>query len=129
LDDRLGKLHFGLMLVGFHLTFDVMFIVGLAGMPRHIYTYMPDRPWTTLNQIISFGGLLQGLGILVFVANLFYSYFRGREAGPDPWDAWTLEWATSSPPPPYNFASEPNVASRRPLWDLKHPEDPDYAYE
>jgi cytochrome c oxidase subunit I len=129
LDDRLGKLHFGLMLVGFHLTFDVMFIVGLVGMPRHIYTYMADRPWATLNQIISFGGLLQGLGTLVFLGNLFYSYFRGREAGPDPWDAWTLEWATSSPPPPYNFASEPQVASRRPLWDLKHPEDPDYAYE
>jgi cytochrome c oxidase subunit 1 len=129
LDDKLGKLHFGLMLVGFHLTFDVMFIVGLLGMPRHIYTYMPDRPWAMLNQIISFGGLLQGLGILVFLGNLFYSYFRGKEAGPDPWDAWTLEWATSSPPPAYNFASEPQVASRRPLWDLKHPEDPDYAYE
>ena len=129
LNEKLGILHFGLMLVGFHLTFDVMFIVGLVGMPRHIYTYMPDRHWAMLNQIISFGGLLQGLGILVFAGNLLYSYFRGREAGPDPWDAWTLEWATSSPPPPYNFATEPQVASRRPLWDLKHPEDPDYAYE
>jgi cytochrome c oxidase subunit 1 len=60
---------------------------------------------------------------------MVYSYFKGAEAGPDPWDAWTLEWATSSPPPEYNFASEPVVASRRPLWDLKHPEDPDSRYE
>ncbi len=129
LDERLGKLHFWLMVIGFHLTFDTMFIVGLLGMPRQIYTYLPDRPWATLNQIISVGGLLQALGVLVFTGNLFYSYFRGKEAGPDPWDAWTLEWATSSPPPVYNFATEPQVASRRPLWDLKHPEDPDSAFE
>jgi len=129
LNERLGRLHFWLMLIGFHLTFDFMFIVGLLGMPRQIYTYMPDRPWTTLNQIISVGAFLQGLAILIFVYNLFYSYSHGKKAGPDPWDAWTLEWATSSPPAPYNFETEPVVASRRPLWDLKHPEDPDSAYE
>jgi cytochrome c oxidase subunit 1 len=57
------------------------------------------------------------------------SYFKGAEAGNDPWDAWTLEWSASSPPLPYNFAKVPVVASRRPLWDLKHPEDPDSQYE
>ena len=64
-----------------------------------------------------------------FVFNLVQSYFKGRLAGNDPWDAWTLEWATSSPPPAYNFAVIPEVKSRRPLWDMKHPEDPDSRYE
>ena len=65
----------------------------------------------------------------VFVANLILSYWKGTKVGKDPWDAWTLEWSVSSPPPAYNFASIPGVASRRPLWDLKHPEDPDSRYE
>jgi cytochrome c oxidase subunit I len=129
LNQKLGLLHFWLLVIGFHVTFDVMFIVGLLGMPRQIYTYMPDRHWATLNQIISVGGFIQALAVLIFAWNLIYSYYRGEKAGPDPWDAWTLEWATSSPPPAYNFAIEPEVASRRPLWDLKHPEDPDFAYE
>jgi len=98
-------------------------------MPRQIYTYEPDRGWNTLNLIVSIGGFIQAIAILILVYNLVRSYFRGDEAGPDPWDAWTLEWATSSPPPAYNFAVEPEVSSRRPLWDLKHPEDPDSAFE
>jgi cytochrome c oxidase subunit 1 len=69
------------------------------------------------------------LGVLVFVVNLLWSYLRGELAGDDPWDAWTLEWSTASPPPSYNFATLPEVKSRRPLWDLKHPEDPDWHYE
>jgi cytochrome c oxidase subunit I len=129
LDDRLGKWHFWLMIIGFHLTFTIMHIPGLLGMPRQIYTYEPDRGWTTLNQIISVGGIIQGIATLILVYNLVHSYFRGREAGPDPWDAWTLEWSTHSPPPEYNFVVDPIVASRRPLWDLKHPEDPDSAFE
>jgi cytochrome c oxidase subunit 1 len=119
LDETLGKWHFWLMVIGFHMTFDVMHFPGLLGMPRQIYTYEPDRGWNTLN----------GIAVLAFVYNLVHSYFRGAEAGPDPWDAWTLEWATSSPPPAYNFAVGPEVASRRPLWDMKHPEDPDSAFE
>ena len=75
------------------------------------------------------GAFIQAIAILVFVANLVISYFKGDKAGNDPWDAWTLEWSVSSPPPAYNFASVPTVASRRPLWDLKHPEDPDSRYE
>jgi cytochrome c oxidase subunit I len=129
LDDRLGKLHFWLMVIGFHMTFDVMHFPGLLGMPRQIYTYEPDRGWTLLNQIVTVGALIQAVAILIFVYNLVHSFFHGEEAGPDPWDAWTLEWATSSPPPAYNFAIDPEVASRRPLWDLKHPEDPDSAFE
>ena len=129
LDDRLGKWHFWLMVIGFHLTFDVMHLPGLLGMPRQIYNYEPDRGWTLMNQIISVGGFIQAIAVLIFVYNLVHSYFRGKKAGPDPWDAWTLEWLTSSPPPAYNFAIDPEVSSRRPLWDLKHPEDSDSAFE
>lgn len=129
LDEHLGKWHFWLFLIGFHLTFDFLHIPGVLGMPRQIYTYVPGRGWEIWNQIASIGGFFQAAAILVFVYNLVHSYFRGRSAGPDPWDAWTLEWSTNSPPPAYNFAVEPIVASRRPLWDLKHPEDPDSAFE
>jgi len=98
-------------------------------MPRRIYTYEPGRGWEIWNLIISIGVIFQIAGILCWVVNLIWSYFRGKLAGNDPWDAWTLEWSTTSPPPDYNFAQIPVVASRRPLWDLKHPEDPDWKYE
>jgi cytochrome c oxidase subunit 1 len=98
-------------------------------MPRHIYTYEADRGWGTWNLFISIGVIIQMVAIAIFVWNLIRSLMWGEVAGPDPWDAWTLEWATTSPPPVYNFAEEPLVHSRRPLWDLKHPEDPDTDYE
>ncbi|HEY1895870.1 MAG TPA: cytochrome c oxidase subunit I [Terracidiphilus sp.] len=129
LDDRLGKWHFWLMVIGFHITFDTMHIPGLLGMPRQIYTYEADRGWGTLNMIVSAGGFIQAIAVLIFVYNMVHSYFRGETAGADPWDAWTLEWSVPSPPPVYNFASDPVVSSRRPLWDLKHPEDQDAPYE
>ncbi len=128
-NETLGKLHFWLFLIGFHLTFDFMHIPGLLGMPRRIYTYEPGRGWDTLNLIVTIGVFFQAAAILVFVVNLLWSYFHGETAGSDPWDAWTLEWSSSSPPPVYNFATIPEVRSRRPLWDLKHPEDPDWKYE
>src|ERR1700728_990870 len=103
LNERLGKWHFWLFLIGFHMTFDLMHIPGLLGMPRSIYTYEPGRGWETWNMLVSIGGLIQGVATLIFVYNMVYSYFKGPDAGPDPWDAWTLEWATSSPPPEYNF--------------------------
>src|SRR5712671_3533960 len=127
--ETLGKLHFWLFLIGFHLTFDFMHIPGLLGMPRRIYTYEPGRGWDTWNFIVTIGVFFQAFGIVVFVANLMWSYFKGRAAGSDPWDAWTLEWSTTSPPPAYNFVSVPEIKSRRPLWDLKHPDDPDWKYE
>jgi cytochrome c oxidase subunit 1 len=127
--ETLGKLHFVLFLIGFHLTFDFMHIPGLLGMPRRIYTYEPGRGWDIWNLIVTAGVVFQGAAILVFVAGLAWAFFRRKPAGNDPWDAWTLEWATSSPPAPYNFAAIPVVRSRRPLWDLKHPEDPDWKYD
>jgi cytochrome c oxidase subunit 1 len=129
LSETLGKVHFWFFVIGFHMTFDVMHIPGILGMPRRIYTYEPQRGWDTLNLIITLGAFIQGLAVLVFVWNLISSYWKGALAGNDPWDAWTLEWSVSSPPPAYNFATIPSVASRRPLWDWKHPEDPDSQYE
>jgi cytochrome c oxidase subunit 1 len=129
LSERLGKWHFWLFTIGFHVTFDTMHIPGILGMPRSIYTYEADRGWGTLNMIVSIGGIIQGIAVLIFLWNIIVSLRSDKEAGNDPWDAWTLEWATSSPPPDYNFAADPVVNSRRPLWDLKHPEDPDWKYE
>jgi cytochrome c oxidase subunit 1 len=129
MSDTLGKWHFWLFVIGFHLTFDFMHIPGILGMPRRIYTYEPGRGWDLLNLIVTVGAFVQAVAVLIFVANLVISYFKGEKAGNDPWDAWTLEWTTSSPPPVYNFATIPAIASRRPLWDLKHPEDPDSLYE
>ncbi len=129
LSEKLGKWHFWLFLIGFHLTFDFMHVPGLLGMPRRIYTYEADRGWMIWNMIVSSGAVVQAVATLLFVYNMIWSYFKGPVAGPDPWDAWTLEWATSSPPPSYNFAETPEVSSRRPLWDLKHPDDPDGDYE
>ena len=129
MSEKLGKWHFWLFIFGFHMTFDTMHFVGILGMPRSIYTYEPDRGWNTLNLIVSAGAFFQAIAILIFVWNLIHSYFHGEVAGSDPWDAWTLEWATTSPPPAYNFETEPVVRSRRPLWDIKHPNDPDWKYE
>src|ERR1700738_1613814 len=127
--ETFGKLHFWLFLIGFHLTFDFMHIPGLLGMPRRIYTYEPGRGWDIWNLIVTIGVFFQIAGVVVFVGNLLWSLCKGETAGGDPWDAWTLEWSTTSPPREYNFATIPVVESRRPLWDIKHPEDPDWKYE
>ncbi len=129
MNETLGKWHFWLFLIGFHVTFDFMHIPGLLGMPRRIYTYEASRGWEMWNLIVSIGVIFQALAVLIWVFNVIQSYFKGKIAGNDPWDAWTLEWSTTSPPPDYNFAELPVVRSRRPLWDLKHPEDPDWKYE
>jgi cytochrome c oxidase subunit I len=129
LNQTLGLWNFWLLLIGFHLTFDFMHFAGILGMVRRIYTYEPGRGWEFWNVVIGVGTLFQVLGLSFFAFNLVWSYFRGRLAGPDPWDGWTLEWATASPPPEYNFSVLPEVRSARPLWDLKHPEDPDWKYQ
>ena len=126
---KLGFWHFVLFTIGFHVTFFPQHIAGILGMPRRIYTYEAGRGWELWNLISSIGVIFQIVGILFFVVNLIYSYIWGKDAGDDPWDAWSLEWSTSSPPPAYNFETLPEVRSRRPLWDLKHPEDPDWKFE
>jgi cytochrome c oxidase subunit I len=129
LSERLGQWHFWLFTIGFHLTFDLMHVPGVLGMPRRIFTYEADRGWGPWNMIETIGMVFQVAGIFCFLWNVIDSYRNGELAGDDPWDAWTLEWTTASPPPHYNFAEEPEVHSRRPLWDLKHPDDPDTDYE
>ncbi|QDV85876.1 cytochrome c oxidase subunit I [Planctomycetes bacterium TBK1r] len=129
LDDRLGKLNFWLQFIGFNLLFGPMHISGILGMPRRVYTYQPGQGWEIWNQISTVGGFIMGLAFLTLFWNLAKSLRSGKPAGDDPWDAWTLEWMTSSPPAAYNFEEIPTVRSRRPLWDLKHPEDPDWKHE
>ena len=99
------------------------------GMPRRIYTYAVGRGWEGYNLASSIGAATQGIAVLIFAINVIVSLRRGRVAGNDPWDAWSLEWATTSPPAEYNFETLPEVRSTRPLWDLKHPEDPDWKFE
>jgi cytochrome c oxidase subunit 1 len=129
LDKKLGLWHFWLFTIGFHLTFDPQHFAGFLGMPRRIYTYQPGRGWDIWNLLSTIGAFIQAAGAICLVVNLLWSGRKGKIAGDDPWDAWTLEWATTSPPPDYNFETLPEVRSRRPLWDLKHPEDPDWKFE
>jgi cytochrome c oxidase subunit 1 len=129
MDEKLGKLHFWLFVIGVNLTFIPMHFLGFLGMPRRIYTYAPNRGWETLNLVTSIGVIIQAIAVAIFVYSVLHSVLKGRIAGDDPWDGWTLEWATSSPPPEYNFEKMPVVRSGRPLWDLKHPQDPDWRYE
>jgi cytochrome c oxidase subunit 1 len=128
LDETIGKWHFWLFCIGFNMTFIPLHFAGFLGMPRRIYTYPAGRGWETWNLIASIGVIFQVLGILIWVWNVVRTTMKGAPAGDDPWDGWTLEWSTASPPPVYNFEKLPVVRSSRPLWDLKHPEDPDWKY-
>lgn len=126
LSEKWGKWHFWLMFIGFNLTFFVQHILGIMGMPRRVYTY-PNLPgWGTMNLISTVGAFVLAFAVLVFIGNVLFSLWRGQPAGDNPWDAWTLEWATTSPPPVYNFERVPPVRSRRPLYDLAHPDNPDW---
>jgi cytochrome c oxidase subunit 1 len=122
LDDRLGKIQFWLLLIGFNLTFFPMHIVGTEGMPRRIYTYEAGLGWEIWNLLETIGAFVTAAAFLLFTWNVIVSLRRGERATADPWDGSSLEWATPSPPPAYNFATIPTVQSRRPLWDRKYPE-------
>jgi cytochrome c oxidase subunit I len=120
LDEALGKLHFWMMLVGFHLTFFVQHILGLEGMPRRVADYRPGDGFTGLNELSSVGAFLLGASTLPFLWNVWRTLRRSDPvvAGPDPWGGHTLEWATASPPPSHNFEGPlPPIRSNRPLWD------------
>lgn len=126
MNERLGRWNFWLMFVGFNVSFFTMHITGLLGMPRRIYTYLPGLGWSLPNLITSVAAGVFVLGVLVGVYSFFYSRRHGAAAGDDPWNADTLEWASSSPPPVYGVESIPTVASRHPLWD-EHEEEADPA--
>jgi cytochrome c oxidase subunit I+III len=117
LNESLGKWNFWTFFIGFNLTFFPMHQLGLHGMTRRIYTYVPETGWGTLNFVATIGAFLIGISVLLFMINVAISRKRGEIAGNDPWFAGTLEWATTSPPPSYNFMHIPTVAGRFPLWD------------
>jgi cytochrome c oxidase subunit I len=117
LNERLGRWNFWTMFVGFNLAFLPMHLTGLLGMPRRVYTYNDYAGWHVLNLITSIGAFVLAIGVLLFFVNVLRSLRIGAVAGSNPWDAPTLEWAVSSPPPPYNFAVIPTLATRHPLWE------------
>ncbi len=123
MNEPLGHLNFWLMLLGFNLTFFPMHVSGLLGMPRRIYTYNGEMGWDLWNLMSSVGAFFIAASVLVFLVNFFYSLRRGKESGPDPWDARTLEWSIPSPPPEYNFKEIPTVNSRDHFWSTKYHED------
>ncbi len=120
LDERLGKWHFWLMMLGFNTTFFPQHYLGLIGMPRRIYTYAPDLGWYFWNLVSTIGAFVIAVSILVFIVNVVRTQRSAPTAGDDPWDARTLEWSIPSPPPVYNFARVPTVRDRDPFWLQKH---------
>ncbi len=118
----LGHTSFWLVLAGFNITFFPQHIVGMLGMPRRVYTYAEGLGWEIHNLISSSGYVVLALGVIVLVWDLLTTPRRGVPAGDDPWRADSLEWATSSPPPPYNFERLPIVHGRSPMWEDRTPE-------
>jgi cytochrome c oxidase subunit 1 len=123
LDDRLGKVNFWLMLLGFNLTFFPMHILGLEGQPRRTYQYAPNMGWDLGNQLATIGAFIIALSVAVFLLNVLKTSLRGEVASADPWDGRTLEWSIPSPAPEYNFAEIPEVHAADDFWHRKYTED------
>jgi cytochrome c oxidase subunit 1 len=116
MSETLGRWNFWLAFIGFNVAFFPMHILGMLGMPRRVYTYQPEMGWGTLNMVATLGAIVMFASFVLFLVNVVRSNRSGDIAGDNPWDAGTLEWATSSPPPAYNFARMPVVTSHEPLW-------------
>jgi cytochrome c oxidase subunit I len=112
--------HFALIFIGFNLTFGPMHILGLWGMPRRVYTYADGMGWNLWNLVETVGAFVIAAGVLVFMVNVAITRKRGPIAGDDPWDARTVEWMTTSPPPHYNFEIVPTIHARDELWHRKY---------
>ncbi len=123
LNERLGKVHFWLHFIGFNLAFFPMHSLGILGMPRRIADYSPDAGWTFLNSLETVGAFIIAISIFPLLINVVATFINGERVGDDPWEANTLEWATSSPPPPHNFDKLPPIRSERPVFDLRHRRD------
>jgi cytochrome c oxidase subunit I+III len=124
LSERLGKVHFWLFLIGMNVAFWPQHHLGFMGMPRRVHTYLAEMGWSDLNLLSTLGAYLIAVSIVVMLVNIARSLRSGEIAGPNPWNADSLEWATTSPPQNYNFADLPTVRSLNPLWDEKQPELP-----
>jgi cytochrome c oxidase subunit I+III len=116
MSERLGAWSFWLLFVGFNVTFFPMHLLGLQGMPRRIWTYAADTGWGPLNLVATAGAAVLAAGVLLVMVDVVIHIRHAPSAGENPWGAGTLEWATPSPPPPYNFLAIPVVSSREPLW-------------
>jgi len=121
MSESLGKLQFWLFMIGFNMTFFPMHFLGIAGMPRRIYTYAPDQGWNIWNLVATLGAYTTAIGGIIFFFNLFYSLKKGKRASGDPWNGRTLEWTIASPPPAYNFARDPVVTHLDDFWHQKYP--------
>ena len=119
LRDGLGKIQFALIVVGTNLTFFPMFLLGYDGMPRRVADYASDAGFTDLNRLSTLGSYFIALGVAVFLVNLYVSLRNREPAGNDPWEGQTLEWATTSPPPRYNFRALPEITSYAPVLDRR----------
>ena len=119
LDERLGKLHFWLLVLGTNLTFFPFFVLGWEGMVRRVADYPHERVLADWNLVSTIGSYVVGAALLVFAVNLVRSRVAGAPSGPDPWQGQTLEWWTASPPPRHNFDSLPRIRSHAPLLDLQ----------
>jgi hypothetical protein len=123
MDEGLGKLNFWTTFIGFNLTFFPMHFLGLEGMPRRYWSYGEGSGWEFWNLVVTIGSFTLGASMLLFIYNIGRSLQTGKRVGANPWDAPTLEWATTSPPPVYNFREIPVVAHRDPLWAEKYGTD------
>ncbi len=121
LPEAAGRWSAGLLVAGFHVTFFPMHWLGVAGMPRRVFTYAADTGWGAANFLATAGAFLFAAGLLVYAAAVAWGLRRGRLAGPDPWNADTLEWGIASPPPAFNYAPIPSVSSRHPRWTAPAP--------
>jgi cytochrome c oxidase subunit 1 len=124
LNEMLGKVHFWMLFVGFNATFFVQHSLGIQGMPRRVADYSADAGWTEMNLISTAGAFLIAASMVPFVVNVVTTLLNGERVGDDPWEGNTLEWATTSPPPTYNFDRLPPIRSERPMFDLRHRDNP-----
>jgi cytochrome c oxidase subunit 1 len=122
LNEPLGKWQFWTFFIGANLMVMPQYWLGLLGMPRRVATYIADPEWTDLNRVATVGALIMGISTVFFVINVVYSWFARVPAGDNPWDAQTLEWFTTSPPPHHNYYALPPIRSERPTWDYNHPD-------
>jgi cytochrome c oxidase subunit I len=128
LNERIGKWQFWTFFIGANLMVMPQYQLGLLGMPRRVATYIQAPEWQTLNRWATAGAFLMGISTIFFLANVVYSSYKRVEAGDNPWDAQTLEWFTTSPPPHHNYYALPPIRSERPTWDYNHPEAPALAH-